>query len=289
LENAQGRIAFDPQTFDVTRFSARLGEETVHASYHYNAQAKRVERVHIELPAAALEQLEAELYPALQAQSLLVRLRVMRRSIPAWLAARNLEGDLTVNRFSVNQTALGSLLAHFVWRGPLVQFTSLQLTQGDAFVRAQGSVNLTSYSPRWQFQGSTDGFHWGGGLVNADGEWESSGTGSDIFHNLRANGTFSGEDISLSPTDFFDNISGHFDFSFADDGPSLRLSGIEAIQDQDEWNGEAASQSNGNLVVDLAHAGRQLHVISTLVPAKPALLPHPSTVNAISDDGRPLQ
>lgn len=289
LKNAQGRITFDPQTFDLSRFSAKLGAETVQASYHYNAQAKRAERIRIELPAGALEQLEAELSPALQAQGLLVRLRVMRRSIPAWLAARNLEGDIDVNRFSVNQTVLGSLLAHFVWRGPMVQFTSLQLNQGDAFVRAQGSVNLTSYSPRWQFRGSAAGFSWGGGLVSADGEWESSGTGRDSFRNLRANGTFSGEDISLSPTDFFDNISGHFDFAFGDDGPSLRLTGIEALQNQDEWNGEAATQTNGDLVVDLAHAGRQLHVISTLMPGKPVLPPHPSAVNAISDDGRPLQ
>lgn len=286
LKNAQGRISFDPQTFDLTRFSAELGENTVRASYHYNAQARRVERVHIELPSAALEQLEGELSPALQAQNLLVRFRVMRRSIPPWLAARNLEGDLAVNRFSVNRTALGSLSTHFIWHGPVVQFTSVQLTQGDAHIRAKGSVNLTSYAPRWQFQGNAASFSWGGGLVNADGEWESSGTGADGIRNLRADGTFSGENISLSPTDFFDNISGHFDFSFTDGAPSLRLTGIEALQDEDEWNGEASTQNNGKLIVDLAHAGRQLHVISTLLPEKPAL---PTVVNTISDDGRPLQ
>lgn len=288
LTNAQGRISFDPQTFDLTRFSADLEENTIHASYRYNALAKRVERIHIELPSAALDQLESELRPALQAQSLLVRLRVMRRSIPPWLAARNLEGDLAVNRFSVNQTALGSLSAHFIWRGPIVEFTSVQLTQGGAQIRAKGSVNLAAYAPRWQFQASASAFAWGGGLVNADGQWETSGTGADSIRNLHADGTFSGENISLSPTDFFDGISGHFDFSFADGEPSLRLTGIDALQNDDEWNGEASTQNNGKLVVDLAHAGRQLHVISTLIPEKPAL-PHPPVVNTLSDDGRPLQ
>ena len=287
LKNAQGRIAFDPQTFDLTHFSAKLGGNTLRASYHYNAQAKRVERVRIDMPAAALEQLESELNPALQAQSLLVRLQVMRRSIPPWLAARNLEGDLDVDQFSAYQAAMGSLSTHFIWRGPTIQFTSLQLAQGGARIRAKGSVSLASYAPRWQFQGSAGGFRWGGGLLNADGEWESSGTGVESARNLRASGTFSGEKINLSPTDFFDSISGHFAFSFANDGPSLRLTGIDAFQDEDEWNGEAATQSDGKLVVDLAHAGRQLHVISTLLPEKPAF-PHPPLVNTVSDDGRPL-
>lgn len=288
LKNAQGRVSFAPQTFDLTHFSAKLGENTLRANYHYDAQAKRIERVHIEMPSAALEQVESELNPALQAQSLLVRLRVMRRSIPPWLEARNLEGDLTVNRFSAYQAALGSLSTHFIWRGPAVQFTSVVLNQGDTRIRAKGSVSLTSYAPHWQFHGSAAGFQWGGGLLNADGEWESSGTGLDSARNLRASGTFSGENIKLSPTDFFDSISGHFAFSFTNDEPSLRLTGIDALQDEDEWNGEAFTQSEGKLVVDLAHAGRQLHVISTLLPEKPAL-PHPPVVSTVSDDGRSLQ
>lgn len=150
-------------------------------------------------------------------------------------------------------------------------------------------MNLSSYSPRWNFQGSAAGLTWGGGLVNVDGDWESSGTGIDSLRNLQANGTFQGEDISLSPTDFFDNISGHFEFSFAGDTPRLRLTGIDALQDENEWNGEAASEGDGKLVFDLAHAGRQLHVISTLMTETPPSPPHASAVTAQSDDGRPLR
>ena len=287
LKDAEGRIAFDSETFDLTRFSAALGENTLHASYRYNVRAKHPERIHIELPSAALDQLEAALNPAWETQGLLVRLRVMQRSIPAWLAARNLEGDIKIDRFAVDQAVVGSLSAHFVWLGPVVQFTSLQLAQGNASLHAQGSLDLSSYSPQWQFQGGVAGFSWGGGFLNADGEWQTSGTGLDSLHNLRANGTFSGEDIQLSTTDSFDSISGHFDFSFADGLPSLRLAGIEAVQDENEWNGEAATQSDGKLVFDLAHAGRQLHVISELAPDKTTLLPHPPAVSAIGDGGRP--
>lgn len=289
LNHAQCRIAFDPRTLELSRFSAALGENTIHATYRYNAAAKHPERVHIELPSAALDQLEAALRPALQPEGLLVRLRVMRRSIPSWLSGRNLEGDLTINRFSVNQTLLGSLSAHFVWLGPVVQFTSLRLAQGESVVHAQGSLNLSSYSPQWRFQGGATGFTWGGGFLNADGEWQTSGTGIDCLRNLQANGTFSGEDIDLSATDSFDSISGHFDFSFNDGAPNLRLAGIEALQDGNEWNGEAATQKDGRLVVDLAHAGRQLHVISALAPERTTLMPRSPAVSTIGDDGPPLR
>lgn len=289
LTHVQGRIIFGPQTFDLTHFSARLGDNALQASYHYNAGAKRTERVRIEIPSAALEQLEAELRPSLQAQDLLVRLRVMRRSIPPWLADRSLEGDMEVDRLSAGDTLLGSFASHFVWLGPNIRFTSLQLAHGDTLVHGQGSVNLSSYSPRWNFEGSAAGLSWGGGLVNANGEGESSGTGVDSLRNLQASGTFQGEDVSLSATDFFDNVSGHFEFSFAGDAPHLRLSGIDALQDENEWNGEAVSEGDGKLVFDLAHAGRQLHVISTLMPETPPSPTHASAVAAQSDDGRPLR
>ncbi|MBV9611597.1 MAG: hypothetical protein JO091_03955, partial [Acidobacteriaceae bacterium] len=82
---------------------------------------------------------------------------------------------------------------------------------------------------------------------------------------------FSGEDLSLSADDVFSKASGLFDFSFADGWPNLRLSNIQASDGEDAWNGGAASQSDGKLVVDLQHAGRQRRVVSTLTPETPAV------------------
>ena len=284
LTHARGHVRFDPDSFDLTRFAAVLKELPVRASYHYNANAKRTERVSIDIHAAGIEDLQAALRPALQGEGLLVRLRVMRRSIPTWLADRNLEGDLKVDELSLNETPLGSLKTHFEWLGPEIQFKSIQIDQNSASLRAQGSVRLNSYNPEWRFQGGVTGFKWGGGLLNADGEWKTSGTGIDSLHNLQASGTFSGEDISVTSTDSFDSISGHFEFSFADGAPNLRLSGIEAVQDENEWNGEALTNPAGNLVFDLAHSGRQMHVVSVLAPGKAAPLPpSPFTANGDAD------
>ncbi len=271
LDHAEGRISFDNSTLDLSRFVAALGQQVVRGSYHYNALAKRPERIHLDVPAADLVQIEAALDPTLRAQGLLARLRFTHRAIPPWLAARNLEGDLTIGRFSVNKNSLGPFSAHILWQGPKVQFTSLQLNLPEGQIRANGTVDLASYSPRYRFAGNVSAFPWRGGLLNADGEFQTYGTGAESLQHLHAVGTFSGEDLNLSADDVFSKASGLFDFSFANGWPDLRLSNIQASDGEDAWNGEAASQSDGKLVFDLEHAGRQRRVISSLAPENPAI------------------
>ncbi len=271
LKNSAGRVTFDSANVDLAHFSANLGDQRIYASYRYNALAKRPERVHLELPSADLGQIEAALEPTLEAQGLLARLRFTRRAIPRWLAARNLEGDLTIGRLSVNQTDLGPFSSRFVWQGTTLQFTSLQLNLPEGLIRAHGIVNLASYSPQYRFSASVSAFPWKGGLLSAAGEFETAGTGMDSLRHLRADGTFSGEGVTLSPDDAFNKISGLFDFSFADDWPDLHMTNIQASQNEDAWSGEAKSQSDGKLIVDLQHEGRQRRILSTLLPEAPAV------------------
>jgi len=269
LERSEGRISFDDSTLDLSGFSGTLGQQIVYGSYRYNALAKRPERIRLELPVADLGQIEAALDPTLRAQGLLARLRFTRRTIPPWLAARNLEGDLSIQQFSVNQNSLGPLSAHFTWQGANIHFSALQLNLPEGRIHAHGSVNLASYSPRYRFAAKANGFPWRGGFLNANGEFETFGTGLETLQHLHAGGTFSGEDLNLSADDVFSKASGLFDFSFADGWPNLRLSNIQASDGEDAWNGEAASRSDGKLVLDLEHDGRQRRVVSTLAPETP--------------------
>ncbi len=266
LRNSQGRVTFDNSTFDLARFSAIVGKRILHAEYRYNSATKRPEHIHLELPSADLDEIESALDPTLRAQGFLARLRLSKRTIPAWLAARNLEGDLSIGQFSVDQTNLGPLSARFVWQATNLQFAALQLNLPEGIIRAHGAVNISSYSPHYRFGAKVIGFPWRGGVLNADGQFESSGTGMDGLQHLRAKGTFSGEDLNLSAADAFSKLSGVFVFSFADGWPNLQLSGIQASDGEDAWNGEANSQSDGKLIFDLQHAGRQRRVVSTLLP-----------------------
>ncbi len=286
LEHSQGLVTFDDTTFDLDRLSTTLGQQAVYVSYRYNASAKRPEHIHVQMPSADLDQMERALDPTLKAQGLLARLRLSRRSIPTWLAGRNLEGDLSIGHFTVNQTDLGPLSARFVWQGTNLQFTSVQLNLPEGLIRAHGLVNIASYSPRWRFSAKVTGFPWGGGLLNAEGSFESSGTGVESLQHLHANGTFSGDDLNLTADDAFSKVSGAFDFSFEDGWPDLRLSKLEASDGEDAWNGGATSQSDGKLIFDLEHAGRQRRVISSLLPENTAVSQSLDYVAKIGSAGR---
>lgn len=266
LLQSRGRITFTESTFDLDRFSAAASGQQINASYHYHQFAKRPERVQIELPAADLTQVEAALDPALRSQDLLSRLRLTRRSIPDWMAERNLDGELSIARFSVAANDLGPLTARFTWKGPEIQLASLQLHLPEGLIRGRGSVNLAAYSPQYRFTATASGFPWRAGLLGAEGELSTSGTGVDILQNLRAAGNFTARNVEMTADDLFDRIAGHFDFTFADGWPDLRLSSVEASDGEDEWNGDAATQSDGKLILNLEHAGQQRRVISTLSP-----------------------
>ena len=274
LEDSRGRVAFREGSLDVTRFSARIGDETVEGEYHYNGSAPHAERVAISMPALDLTQLETELAPTLQSEDLLTRLRFRSRKLPAWLAARNLDGDLKASDVSLGGAQLGPVRARFTWRGSTVQFTSVELNTPRGAIRAYGLADLSSDVPRYHFAASAADVAWRGGLLTADGRFDTSGTGLELVRNMTATGTFSGRDLTVSAEDDFDSVSGAFQFSLAPGWPDLRLSSVRASEGDGAWEGEAASQSDGKLVFDLEHLGQQRRIVSSILPdqsANPAL------------------
>ena len=271
LTAAQGNVQFDGSRFDLSRFSAIAGKVAIEGTYHFNALAKRPEHVHIDLPSAGLEDLESLLDPTLRAQGLLARLGVRRRTIPAWLAERNLQGEIAIGQFSIHGNNVGSVRSRLWWRGTEIQFSSFDVKLPQGEIQAAGDLNIAANSPRYRFTASAKAFPWRGGLLSADGKFQTSGTGPDALEHLQASGTFSGEDLSLAADDLFDTVSGSFLFSFADGWPDLRVSNLQAAQGDDEWTGEAASQSDGKLLIDLERPGQQRHVVSTLESPPAAL------------------
>lgn len=268
LKHAQGRAVFGAKTFDVPRFSATLGPEVLNGSYHYNFSARRPERLHVELAAADLGQLQSALAPALQDEGILSHLPFTRRRIPVWLATRNLEGDLSIEQLSANQTILGPLKAHFIWEGTRLEFETMQLQLAQGLVRGSGNIDLSSYSARSRFRTTADNFSWFGGLLSGEGQWESSGVGVEGLRNFRASGSFSGSDLTIRPGDIFDRASGVFKLSFAEGWPDLRVPRLQVTEQEEDWSGEASTRSDGRLMIDLETGDRQRHLVSALMPEK---------------------
>jgi len=209
------------------------------------------------------------LEPAWREPGLLARLPFTKRSVPPWLAARNLEGDIAIARCGLSQNSSGSLNARFVWQGVNLQLTNFQLLSSDASLKGGGSVNFAARAPIAKFNGKLTGYHWGGGTVDAEGVVESTGVGLDALRSLHANGTFSASDVSLSLNEDFAKLSGGFEFSLASGWPLIHLAKVQAVQPEQDWAGEALSNSDGQLVFDLGNGERQLHIVSILAPPPP--------------------
>jgi hypothetical protein len=271
LKRAQGTMAFNPTSLDVAHFTASWAQSSLEGNYHYNLLAKRRERIHLELEAGDFEQIIEALEPAWREPGLLARLSFTRRSVPAWLTARNLEGDIAIAHFTANGNDLGPLNARFVWHGVNLELAALQIASPDGSLRAAGAVNLAARAPRAHFKGNLTGYRWGGGTVDAQGELASAGAGADALRSLYATGSFWGSDVSLALNEEFDKVSGAFELSFAEGWPKLHLSKVQAVQPNDDWSGDAVSNGDGQLIFDLGNGERQMHIVGMLAPAQPAV------------------
>jgi hypothetical protein len=267
LHQFDSRVLFEDSTLDLPRFSALVGGLAIHGEYHFNKHAKHYERLRIELPTLDLAKLQTALDPALRAQGIWARFRFGRRDIPAWMKALNLDADVTVDRFTAGDAAIGSLHTHLLWEGSGVQVTSLQLNSQNGQVRGHGSISLSGFTPLYRFTALASGFPWKGGLVGCEARLESKGLGTDAIQNLRANGRFTAADVDLSPADTFQIASGLFTITFQQGWPNLQISQIQAGDGDDDWEGQGASQSDGRLILDLQRAGQQRRVVSTLDPS----------------------
>jgi hypothetical protein len=280
LKHMQGRGSFDAASFDLPHFTASLGTQALAGTYHYSLSAKHPERLKLDLAAADLSELEAALRPALSDDGLLSRLPFTRRTIPAWLASRNMEGDIAIRDFAINGTPVGPLVSHFLWQGTNLQLTSMQVRMPAGQLHGAGSIGLSSYSPRFQFALAVEKFPYGGGTLSADGTVDTSGLDKAMLQSLHASGNFSGEDVTLSGADAFSQIGGLFELAFDGDAPVLRLTKVLARQEDQDWSGEASTRADGKLYVELTNGDRQIHAVANLTPtAEPAAVVLRSPLN----------
>ncbi len=268
-----GKATFDEDTFDLPKFTGVMGQSAFSGSYRYSVNAKRPEHLRLVFPEADLSEIEADLTPTLSDDSLLSHLPFTRRTIPEWLANRSMEGELSVTRFSIRQAAVGPLSAQFKWQGTALQLThvemglSLILNQPGGTMRGVGSIALSGRLPRYHLALKVNGYPWSGGVLAADGHLESSGTGMLALENLQAAGAFTGEGVALAGADQFSAVSGQFTFGFDGATPVLKITKLDARQNDDDWTGEGASGADGKVHVDLSNGDRQLHLAADLIPA----------------------
>jgi AsmA protein len=266
LNQFAAHASFTTRQADVSRFTGRLGALAVEGDYHYNASRSPMERLHLQTPSADIAQLDKALQPVLAPQGFLARLRFGKRTLPAFIADRDLDGDLVIGKLSVNGFPLGSLRGKFAWQGPDLQFTALSVQFGSGAVEGTGGISLASNSPKYRFTGSVASYPWKGGALSAEGRLATSGIGSDLFSNLRVSGSFDGENLSVSPDVEFNTLAGSYELRFDAGWPQLTFTNVRGGQADEVWQGSGRTERDGSLLLDLVSGTKEMHVVSTLDP-----------------------
>ncbi len=263
VQLAQGRATFDETTFDLPRMSGTVGDISFNGSYHYSSGAKHPERLRLDFAKADLAILETDLAASLSDEGLLSRLPFTRRSLPAWIVRRNLDGEVTISECTISQIPLGRFAARFIWQGANVQLSDVDATLPNGKMSGTGTISLASRLPHYRFSGRVDGYSWNGGMLRIVGSADSIGMGELVLQNLRARGDFNGEGITFAGNDAFDLLKGTFTLALRDT-PALKLSDVTAVQKDQEWTGDGATDADGKLTVDLSNADRHLHLLGDL-------------------------
>lgn len=271
--NMQGKATFDAVTFDLPRMSGVMAQMPFNGSYRYNANAKHPERINLEFAEADLEQIETALAPTLNDDSLLSHLPFTRRTIPRWLARRSMDGDVLVTRFSIHQVPVGAMSAHFIWQGAAIEVTNMQVALPVGRLEGSGTVALAARLPRYHMTLTVNGYPWGGGFLAVDGSFDTSGMGPLALQHLQAAGKFSGEGVTFSGSDAFNEMSGEFDLAFSGENPVLKLANVEARQDDENWVGTGGNDPEGKVHLDLTSGERRVHLVGDIVSHETASRP----------------
>ena len=150
----------------------------------------------ITVPQASGAELEKLLMPTLRRGNLLTyAFNFGRAPEPDWLHNMKADGTIQAAEFDIEGGKFTKLRARVLWDGTDVQLSGLETQFGDAALKGAAKIHLAGRQPRYEVSGKATGFAWHGGTIGADGKLTTSGTGTELLGNMRAQGSFDGRDL----------------------------------------------------------------------------------------------
>jgi AsmA protein len=272
---AAASVQMNGGEIQITRMHGRTGTVKFDGEYRYQAAAVHPHRLRLIIPELQIAEVQRLMLPALRrGGGFLARaFRLRDQPLPKWLEER--DADITVQAPAVmnGESLLGELRAHAVWRGASINVSNLEWHLDDTHASGKLAVNLDKAEPVYQLNGSMENFDYRSGQLDVDGEFMSSGTGSDLLLNLRSTGTFEGRGIVLAPDAEMRAVSGSYRVAAANGIPRLLLSNVQVSQGADTLVGQGSSQPDGHLVLELTSGRRQVRLTGMLLPVHPEPAP----------------
>lgn len=250
----------------IKRVNLTAGGIAAQGEYRYDAAAARPHKFRITVEPASGSALENLLMPALRRGNFLTyAFNFGRVPEPGWLRNMRAEGTIQANALDLAGAQFTKIRARMIWEGTKVELTSLQAGFGDAAFSGGATIRLVSRQPAYQVQGKLTGLPWHDGTIDAGGVLAASGTGRDLFGNMRAQGTFEGREIDLAALDSYESVTGAFDWSWDARNPKLKLTQLVMKTGGETYIGSAEMQDNGQLVIKISDGSRQIQASGAIL------------------------
>ena len=184
--------------------------------------------------------------------------------VPAWLKAIRTEGAISIGSLTAGDLKLHGIRAQVKWNGPVARLTELIGSSDPAEFTGDLSVDLSTGTPRYHFDGKVTDIAYKGGALDLEGILDAEGDGSDLFDSARAEGTLRGRAILFAPDTEFRTAVARFEMQGGGAASRWKLSNVEVNQSGESLAGTGASQADGRLVLELVSRGRPLRYTGTL-------------------------
>jgi len=239
-----------------------IGGIAAQAEYRYDALAPRPHKFRITVPEASGPVLEKVLMPTLRRGNFLTyAFNFGRVPQPDWLRNMRADGTIQASQLDLGGGHFTNLRARVIWNGMNVRLASLESQFGEAAFQGAATIHLAGRQPAYDVQGKVSGLAWRGGVVAADGILSTSGTGTALLTNMRAQGSFDGrniesKDIVFAGPEVYESVSGTFDWAF----PRLRLPQLVMKSGADIFQGSGEMGDSGQLSVKVSDGSKRTQV-----------------------------
>jgi hypothetical protein len=252
----------DGAGLSLKRVNLKVGGIAAQGEYRYDALAPRPHKFRITVPEASGPVLEKLLMPTLRRGNFLTyAFNFGRVPQPDWLRNMRADGTIQTGQLDLGGGHFTKLRARVTWEGTNVQLAGIETQFGDAAFRGAATIHLAGRQPGYEVRGKLSGLAWRGGTIGADGMLSTSGTGTALLGNMRAQGSFDGrnienKDIVLAAPEAFDSVTGTFEWAW----PKLRLPQLEMKSGADTYLGSAEMGDNGQLLVKVSDGTKHIQV-----------------------------
>jgi hypothetical protein len=246
----------------LTKVSLSVGDMQAEGEYRYEAKAARPHKFRLVIGQASGPVIEKLLMPALRRGNLLTyAFNFGRVPQPDWLRAMKADGTIQTSELQMGGGHFSKLRAHVVWDGADVRFGNLESQMGDAQFDGTAAIHLAGRQPAYEVKGKLSGVTWRNATLSADGTLSTSGTGTALLGNMRAQGTFEGRDVEVTPAESYDSVAGTFEWA----APRLRFPQVTMKSGADTYLGSAEMDDTGQLVLKLSDGIRRIQAAGAIL------------------------